>query len=203
MIASGSRRGVVAECVRAVVEAPDVRYAIDRMVVRGGRIFGWGWISDRCRAIDAVSLIVESDAWAIANVRQLRARPRRRGPGASRLRRCSEVGIRRYGLHATRRYSPLRNRSPLCRRRQSDTRCDERGRERRARSPQAPRDRLDTARVREIVARLDRERRDVRLEGSAFAGPSSVGSQDRVPGLHKSTGGRVCHGGLAKVPALR
>jgi hypothetical protein len=50
-----------------------------------------------------------------------------------------------YGL-ARDDHSPLRNRSPLCRRRQSDTRCDERGRERRARSPQAPRDRLDTAR---------------------------------------------------------
>ena len=63
MIASGSRRGVVAECVRAAVEAPDVRYAIDRIVVRGGRIFAWGWISDRCRAIEAVSLIIEGDAW--------------------------------------------------------------------------------------------------------------------------------------------
>ena len=63
MIASGSRPGVVAECVRAAVEAPDVRYAVDRMVVRGGRIFGWGWISDRYRAIEAVSLIIEGDAW--------------------------------------------------------------------------------------------------------------------------------------------
>ena len=64
MIASGSRRAAVPEDVRPVTEAPDdVRYAIDRMVVRGGRIFGWGWISDRCRVIETVSLIIEGDAW--------------------------------------------------------------------------------------------------------------------------------------------
>ncbi|HJU23854.1 MAG TPA: glycosyltransferase [Casimicrobiaceae bacterium] len=43
---------------------PGLRYAIDRLFIRDRRIFGWGWISDASRAIDAVALRITGDGWA-------------------------------------------------------------------------------------------------------------------------------------------
>lgn len=43
---------------------PALRYSIDRVVMRGRRIFGWGWAAHRGQAIRRVTLCVEGDGWA-------------------------------------------------------------------------------------------------------------------------------------------
>ncbi|HSQ79974.1 MAG TPA: glycosyltransferase [Casimicrobiaceae bacterium] len=42
---------------------PGLRYGIDRMVARGRRVFGWGWIAHPARPIDAVTLVLAGDGW--------------------------------------------------------------------------------------------------------------------------------------------
>ena len=42
---------------------PDLRYGIDRMLARGRRIFGWGWVSHPTRTIDALTLVLDGDGW--------------------------------------------------------------------------------------------------------------------------------------------
>jgi glycosyltransferase involved in cell wall biosynthesis len=41
----------------------DLRFAVDRLVMSGRRVFGWGWAAERTRAIKAVNLRLEGDAW--------------------------------------------------------------------------------------------------------------------------------------------
>ena len=41
----------------------DLRFAVDRLVTSGRRIFGWGWAADRTREIKGVNLRVEGDSW--------------------------------------------------------------------------------------------------------------------------------------------
>jgi glycosyltransferase involved in cell wall biosynthesis len=43
--------------------APELRYGIDRLEARGARIFGWGWIAHRTRAITAIELRVSGNGW--------------------------------------------------------------------------------------------------------------------------------------------
>lgn len=38
-------------------------YGIDRLLMRGRRIFGWGWVSHPARTIDGVALVAFGDAW--------------------------------------------------------------------------------------------------------------------------------------------
>ena len=40
-----------------------LRYAIDRLIVRGPRVFGWGWITESGRAIESLALSLEGDGW--------------------------------------------------------------------------------------------------------------------------------------------
>ena len=42
---------------------PGLRYGIDRMVARGRRVFGWGWIAHPTRPIVAVTLVLAGDGW--------------------------------------------------------------------------------------------------------------------------------------------
>src|SRR6185503_20908078 len=42
---------------------PGLRHSIDRLVVGGRRLFGWGWAAHRSRAITAVHLRVEGEGW--------------------------------------------------------------------------------------------------------------------------------------------
>ena len=44
-------------------DEPDLRYGIDRMVARGRRIFGWGWVSHPLRPIASVMLSVAGTGW--------------------------------------------------------------------------------------------------------------------------------------------
>jgi glycosyltransferase involved in cell wall biosynthesis len=44
--------------------AEELRYGIDRLELRGARIFGWGWIADPVRAISAVALRIEGNGWS-------------------------------------------------------------------------------------------------------------------------------------------
>jgi glycosyltransferase involved in cell wall biosynthesis len=41
----------------------DLRFAVDRLVTSGRRIFGWGWAADRTREVTGVNLRVEGDSW--------------------------------------------------------------------------------------------------------------------------------------------
>jgi len=41
----------------------DLRFAVDRLVTSGRRIFGWGWAADRTRQVTGVHLRVEGDSW--------------------------------------------------------------------------------------------------------------------------------------------
>jgi len=40
-----------------------LRYAVDRLVVRGRRLFGWGWIADAARAVKSLHLVAAGDGW--------------------------------------------------------------------------------------------------------------------------------------------
>lgn len=40
-----------------------LRYAIDRLIVRGPRVFGWGWIAEPARTIESLALTLEGDGW--------------------------------------------------------------------------------------------------------------------------------------------
>ena len=46
-------------------DEPDLRYGIDRMVARGRRIFGWGWVAHPSRPIASVALSVASHCASI------------------------------------------------------------------------------------------------------------------------------------------
>jgi glycosyltransferase involved in cell wall biosynthesis len=46
-----------------------LRYGIDRLVTNGRRVFGWGWVADPTRRVDAVTLWLRGDGWE----RRLRA----------------------------------------------------------------------------------------------------------------------------------
>ncbi|MBS0326936.1 MAG: glycosyltransferase [Proteobacteria bacterium] len=39
------------------------RYGIDRLVMRGRRVFGWGWIADPASPIESLALSLEGDGW--------------------------------------------------------------------------------------------------------------------------------------------
>lgn len=41
----------------------DLRFGIDRLVVSGTRVFGWGWVADRTRAIREVKLGLHGRGW--------------------------------------------------------------------------------------------------------------------------------------------
>lgn len=41
----------------------DLRFDLDRLVVSGKRVFGWGWIADRERAIREVHLQIDAGSW--------------------------------------------------------------------------------------------------------------------------------------------
>ncbi len=41
----------------------EMPYGIDRLVTRGTRIFGWGWVAHRERAVSTVALILKGDGW--------------------------------------------------------------------------------------------------------------------------------------------
>ena len=43
--------------------APELRYGIDRLEVRGKRLFGWGWIAHPAREIESITLRVSGDGW--------------------------------------------------------------------------------------------------------------------------------------------
>jgi glycosyltransferase involved in cell wall biosynthesis len=43
--------------------APELRYGIDRLEMRGRRLFGWGWIAHPSREIASVALRVAGDGW--------------------------------------------------------------------------------------------------------------------------------------------
>lgn len=40
-----------------------LRYAIDQLIARGPRVFGWGWIAEAGRAIESLALTLEGDGW--------------------------------------------------------------------------------------------------------------------------------------------
>jgi len=40
-----------------------IRHSIDRLVISGRRLFGWGWAADGARAVTAVHLRVDGDGW--------------------------------------------------------------------------------------------------------------------------------------------
>ncbi len=42
---------------------PGIQHSIDRLVIGGRRLFGWGWAAHRSRAVAAVHLRVEGDGW--------------------------------------------------------------------------------------------------------------------------------------------
>ncbi|HEX3061738.1 MAG TPA: hypothetical protein VHP55_03680, partial [Usitatibacter sp.] len=41
----------------------DFKHAVDRIVVSGKRVFGWGWASHRTRAVKSIHLRLEGDGW--------------------------------------------------------------------------------------------------------------------------------------------
>jgi len=41
----------------------DFKHAVDRIVVSGKRVFGWGWAAHRTRAVKSIHLRVEGDGW--------------------------------------------------------------------------------------------------------------------------------------------
>jgi glycosyltransferase involved in cell wall biosynthesis len=41
----------------------DLLYGIDRLVVSGSRLFGWGWVAHRAHVINAVSLLLKGEGW--------------------------------------------------------------------------------------------------------------------------------------------
>ncbi len=43
--------------------ATDTRHGLDRLVVNGRRVFGWGWAADRSRAEKEIELGLEGDGW--------------------------------------------------------------------------------------------------------------------------------------------
>jgi len=43
--------------------APELRYGIDRLEMRGRRLFGWGWIAHPAREIASIALRVAGDGW--------------------------------------------------------------------------------------------------------------------------------------------
>jgi hypothetical protein len=47
----------------------DLRFGIDRLVVSGTRVFGWGWIADRERSIRDVHLSFKAAVGASASPR--------------------------------------------------------------------------------------------------------------------------------------
>ena len=40
-----------------------LRYGIDRLMTRGRRVFGWGWIADPGRSIESLTLTLAGDGW--------------------------------------------------------------------------------------------------------------------------------------------
>ena len=44
-------------------EEPGLQHAIDRLVIGGRRLFGWGWVAHRQHAVAAVHLRVEGEGW--------------------------------------------------------------------------------------------------------------------------------------------
>lgn len=40
-----------------------LRYGIDRLIVRGPRVFGWGWIAEAGRAFESLEMTLEGDGW--------------------------------------------------------------------------------------------------------------------------------------------
>ncbi len=48
--------------MNAVVQ-PNVHHSIDRLVIGGRRLFGWGWVAHPERAVKAVHLRVEGEGW--------------------------------------------------------------------------------------------------------------------------------------------
>ena len=41
----------------------DIQYSLDRFVVSGRRVFCWGWVADRTRAVREASLLLEGEGW--------------------------------------------------------------------------------------------------------------------------------------------
>ena len=41
----------------------DLRFGVDRLVVSGKRVFGWGWVADRERSISDVHLQLRGRGW--------------------------------------------------------------------------------------------------------------------------------------------
>ena len=46
------------------ISHPPLRHAVDRIVVSGKRVFGWGWVADRTRSVRAVHFIFEGEGWS-------------------------------------------------------------------------------------------------------------------------------------------
>ncbi len=44
-------------------EGREIRHSIDRLVIGGRRVFGWGWAAHATRAVKAVHLRLEGDGW--------------------------------------------------------------------------------------------------------------------------------------------
>ncbi len=44
---------------------PQLRYGVDRLVTRGRRLFGWGWVADPTRRIERVSLAIRGEGWRV------------------------------------------------------------------------------------------------------------------------------------------
>src|SRR5690349_10171878 len=40
-----------------------MRHSVDRLVIGGRRLFGWGWAADAERAVKAVHVTLEGDGW--------------------------------------------------------------------------------------------------------------------------------------------
>lgn len=55
MWSPGSGRDVLAET--------GFRHAIDRLALRGRRLFGWGWVADQGQAIESLALTVAGEGW--------------------------------------------------------------------------------------------------------------------------------------------
>jgi glycosyltransferase involved in cell wall biosynthesis len=49
----------------AAPDAPrrELRHSIDRLVIGGRRVFGWGWAADADRAVSSVHLVLEGERW--------------------------------------------------------------------------------------------------------------------------------------------
>jgi glycosyltransferase involved in cell wall biosynthesis len=46
-----------------VNDIPELRHAVDRVVVNGGRVFGWGWAAHRSKTVKSVHFRFEGDGW--------------------------------------------------------------------------------------------------------------------------------------------